>query len=534
MLIDFHDWPHEKPIEADLCIVGAGAAGITLAREFIDRPLQVCLLESGGLDFEPDVQKLYDMVNTGLPRAPQGVTRIRQLGGSTNLWTGRCAPLDPLDFQPRPWVPRSGWPFERATLLPWYRRAASVLDLGAEVFDDGLCRRAGETPATLASDKLALRYWQFSRSRVLPGNPVRFGIDYRDELARARNLRVFLHATCTDIDTGPEHTRHVHRLTVRSLQGHHATVHARHYVLACGGIENARLLLAARGTNPAGLGNDHDQVGRCFMEHPRGTCATARGDLRALRELCRHHWLDRDGRRYVFLTGLRARPEWQRDRQLLNCDVSLVEHEDPESGTRALERLLHHHSLHAGADTWRVLRDLDEVARNALRRYRDHKPPQVAVRDVAFECHIEQAPDPDSRITLAEERDALGVPLGRMHWRLGELERRTIAAFARSLAAELGRLGLARVRIADWVLDGGDGWTRGVQDVAHHMGSTRMAQDPRQGVVNPDGRLHGTDNLYLAGSSVFPTAGCVNPTHTLVALTLRLADHLHHRLRHGD
>ncbi len=532
MLLDFDDWPRDRPIEADLCIVGAGAAGITLAREFIGSPLQVCVLESGGETFEPATQALYDMVNTGLPRAPQSVSRIRQLGGSTNLWAGRCAPLDPLDFQRRDWVPRSGWPIDRDTLAPWYARAVDVLHLGAPVFDHRLYPLAEEAPPRFASDKLALRYWQFSHSLVQPGNPVRFGTEYRDELARAKNLRVFLHANLTDIDTGPQDTRHVRGLTVRSLKGNRTRVRARYYVLACGGIENARLLLASRATNPAGLGNDHDQVGRCFMEHPRGTCAVLRGaGMARLQELCRHHWVDRGGERYVFLTGLRARPEWQRERQLLNCDVSLVEHEVPDSGTRALERLLHHRSSHQGEDIWRVLRDLDEVARNAARRYLDHKPPRIAAREITFECHIEQAPNPDSRITLAAETDALGMPRGRMHWQLGELEHRTIAAFTRSLAAELARLGLGRLRIADWVLDGGDGWTRGVQDVAHHMGSTRMSNDPRQGVVTPDGRLHGTDNLYIAGSSVFPTAGCVNPTFTIVALTLRLADHLRGRLR---
>lgn len=527
MILDFNQWPDGQVIEADLCIAGAGAAGLTLAREFLGSSTRVVVLESGGEIYDHATQSLYEMVNVGLPRGPEMVARVRQFGGSTNLWAGRCAPLSKLDFSQRDWVPHSGWPIQREDLDPYYERANAVLGLGPVLYDEGLYQAMGhDVPEAFSTDKLRQQFWQFSRGAQNNGQPIRFGADYRETFDKADNIQLFLHANLKEIVTD-ESGQRVTGLRVASLNGKSADVKAGRVVLACGGIENARLLLASRSVNPAGVGNDHDQVGRYFMEHPRGTSGlVVAGNTEALQELCRHHWLETDSGRQVYLSGIAAADAYQRRKQILNCDVSVVEYEDPESGTRAMERLLKSESGDYGDDIWRVMGDLADVAQNSYRRLVDKKPPIIDAEKIQFECHIEQAPNPLSRITLADDVDALGMLKGKMDWRLGEMEQKTIESFMTTLAAELARLNLGRVKIADWVLDRSSNWTQGVQDVAHHMGSTRMSSSPGTGVVDANARVHGVENLFVAGSSVFSTAGCVNPTYTLVAQSIRLADHL--------
>ncbi len=522
-------------IEADLCIVGGGMAGLSLAREFLGTDVQVCVLESGGFDFEAETQDLYEQENVGLPRSPQAISRLRLFGGSSALWAGRCAPLSKQDFAKRDWVTQSGWPIEHESLTPYYLKANQVLGLGPHVYDSRLWKLLDTPhPDPFQAHKLQDQFWQFSSSWMNPKGPVRFGRDFRAELEQAENIQILLHANVFDIVSEGQ-GQHVTELQIKTLNGWQGSAKARHYVLACGGIENSRLLLASQGDIPTGLGNQNDQVGRYFMEHPRGTCAEVVGkesDIERLQKRCGHHWLDdARGKRHVYLSGVGASDTLQRKQGILNVDVSLVVEENVESGTRAAERLLKGGSSDKGEDAWLVLKDLDEVASNSVRRYVQQRPPIIEAKKVSLECHVEQAPNKDSRITLSSEKDALGMPRSKMNWVLGQQEQRTIQELTIAIGAEFGRLQLGRVKLADWVMDPGENWTRGVQDVAHHMGGTRMSTSPHSGVVNGDCKVHQTDNLYIAGSSVFPTSGCVNPTLTIVALSIRLADHLKQRLQ---
>ncbi|MGV6857528.1 MAG: GMC oxidoreductase [bacterium] len=535
MIEDFRQADSGAFFEADVCIVGGGAAGLTIATEFVGTRTRVCVLESGGFNLEMPIENLYEIENTGLPRSPQVVSRLRYFGGSTNMWAGRCAPLTELDFSHRDWVDHSGWPIEHASLKPYYLRANGVLGLGPNIYDNRLWKVLDELrPEPFHEGKLKTQFWQFSSSPTNPKDPVRFGRDFRAELEKADNIRVLLHANLVKMDASGE-GQHVSGLEISTLEGIRGRVKAKQYVLACGGIENSRLLLAAQDDVPLGLGNEHDQVGRYFMEHPRGTCATAVGEgdeLEAIQKRCSHHWYDdKHGRRHVYLAGIGASDQLQREVKILNCDVSIVTTEDADSGTLAAERLIKGQSADSAEDAFRVIKDLGEVTGNAVRRYMQHRPPIVAAKSLDFECHIEQAPNPDSRISLSREKDALGMPRSKVNWVLSEQEHQSIKTFSMNLATELARLKLGRIKLADWVLEDGAGWTRGVQDVAHHMGGTRMSESPQNGVVNTDCRLHSTDNLFVAGSSVFPTSGCVNPTLTITALSLRLADHLKERLK---
>ncbi|MGH7564021.1 MAG: FAD-dependent oxidoreductase, partial [Gemmatimonadota bacterium] len=258
MLIDARELPDATEIDSDVCIVGAGAAGITIARELAGTPLRVCLLESGGLEFDPEIQALYSGENVGFPYYDADKFRLRFFGGTTNHWQGVCRPLDPIDFEARDWVPGSGWPIGRADLEPYYARAQTICQLGPLDYRVSTWRTEGAAPFALPERWIESRVFQQSP-------PTRFGQTYRDEIRDAANVRAYLHANVIEIeaDSPPPSIR---RMRLACLTGIRFTARARWYVLATGAVENARLLLASRRDVPEGLGNVHGWVGRTFME----------------------------------------------------------------------------------------------------------------------------------------------------------------------------------------------------------------------------------------------------------------------------
>jgi choline dehydrogenase-like flavoprotein len=526
MFIDFGSLEDSALIETDLCIIGAGAAGITLAREFAGSSVRVCMVESGGFDYEPEVQDLYMGENASPVRYLLDASRLRYFGGSTNHWTGLCAPLAPLDFRPRDWVPHSGWPIVRSELDPFYQRAQPICQLGPYAYSARVWADFDARPHDFDPAAVELCFWQQSP-------PTRFGETYRAELERADNVRVLWHANATNIEAD-ESAAVVRQVDLRTLDGRTGQVKATAYVLACGGIENARLLLLSDGAEPAGLGNRHDLVGRFFMEHPHTEpgVVLANDQDRLIATYSRQS-----------LDGVEFRPSFcagealQERARVLNSHVFLQLGGSAVAGVEAARELWGAARRGEVPDDlanqiWHVMRDLDDVAFFAYRKFitgeQPHELPDS--RFALFSLRSEQAPNPDSRVTLTDDRDTLGLRRSRLDWRLTDLDKRSIRALTEALGAEFARLGIGRVRLADWLLADDDSWLSRMGHGNHHMGTTRMAADPRQGVVDADCRVHHVDNLYVAGSSVFATGGCANPTLTIVALALRLADHLKTRL----
>jgi choline dehydrogenase-like flavoprotein len=517
MFLDFRATENGAVIATDVCVIGAGAAGITIARALIRKPLDVCVLESGGLEFDADTQSLYEGESIGMPYFDLAQARLRFFGGTTNHWNGQCAPLSEIDFQERPWVQYSGWPISRADLDSYYQRALSICEIGNYVFDEKQWKNLGIEPPALNRSKLRSHFWQNSRG------PIRFGQAYRDELKHAANIKVLLHANVTNIDTNKTAST-VTGLTVAALNGKKARIKARRYVLACGGMENARLLMISNRVQPKGLGNQHDLVGRFFMDHPRTLGGTVEmADVESLlRTYAVRHF---DGTPYRPAMALGE--EVQRHERVLNAAATFETEENIPSAITAGKELflaLRQGRIpeEPGDKIRRVISDLDEVTSYLFCRVR--RKSKCTTTMLHLDTRLEQAPNPDSRLTLSQERDALGLPRLRLDWRLTELERQTVRAMTLSIGSEFGRLNIGRVKLSKWLLeDVAPEWIGGS---FHHMGTTRMADSPKLGVINRDCRLHGTDNLYVAGSSVFPTSGFVNPTLTIVALALRLADHL--------
>ena len=499
-------------LEADLCIVGAGAAGISIAREWIGSARSVLLLEGGGFEYDARMQDLYRGENVGLPYFPLNAARLHYFGGTTGHWAGFCTTFDEIDFVARPWVPHSGWPITRASLDPYYARAHRVLELGPYDYDVDRWRRRNPSLVPLPLDARAVwtKIWQFSP-------PTRMGTRYRDEIVRARNVHLLTHANVCEVETN-ETASAVSGVRIRTFEGKELRARARHYVLACSTIQNARLLLASNRHAAAGLGNAHDLVGRYFMEHlemPSGELVFTGtrvpsttifdfvwGKTKASGELALSDAMQRQGR-------------------MLNATVS----PRPATPGQAPKSTFQNHPA-----------EQMEARRRARSRGGPDDPSPAAMPPAAtrvFELHTrqEQAPNPASRVTIARERDALGLPRARLDWRLTSLDRRSFRAFYEVLGRELGRAGVGRVRMLDWVTSADDApWPATLGGGWHHMGTTRMHPDPKQGVVDVNCRVHGVGNLFVAGDAVFPTSGSANPTLTLVALSLRLSDHLRARL----
>ena len=520
MILDLQELEDGAQLETDLCVIGGGPAGIAIAREFAGSKVDVCLLESGGHQYEPEAQALYAGANEGLRYFPLNVTRLRFLGGTTNHWTGRCGTMTEMDFRERPWVPHSGWPISKADLEPYYQRAQVLFRLGDYVYDEEAFEKLGVEAPAFDRDRLRARFWQFSP-------PVRFGPDFRDELAKAENIRVVLHANVTEIRTD-RNEKTVQHIEVRTHDGRKGQVRAKRFVLACGGIENPRLMLASNSVNPAGVGNQHDLVGRFFMEHPK-----SRNGVVIAKDP--HEFL------YTFRKNRKAEvPYWahflageklQEQEGILNSCAALYYEVDPEAGFLAAQEIWAKLNRgdwpdEFGTKMWRTLRDLDDMIAAGFSRYVMQGPGIISPGLLYLNVRAEQQPNPDSRITLGSDRDALGTPRARLDWRMTELDKRSIAVLTKTIGEELARLDMGRVKLEDWLLDGTPDWPLDLIGSHHHMGTTRMAEDPKRGVVDANSRVHGIDNLYVAGSSVFPTGSYVNPTLTIVSMSLRLADHL--------
>lgn len=523
MFADARSVPRETRLETDVCIVGAGAAGISLAREFNGSPVRVIVLESGGFEYEPDTQDLYDGRSIGLPYSDLSGPRLRFFGGTTNHWGGICRPFDAADFEPREGLRFTGWPIRREDLDPFYPRAVRVVRLPSE--DWGLERWAprGEfEPLSLRSDRIV------SRVAQVVAADVRSFAGYREELRQAPNVTVYLHANVTAVEAD-EGGRTATVARVQTLAGNRFSVTAKLFVLATGAIENARLLLVSNEQQPSGLGNQNGLVGRFFLEHPRflaGFIApfTPHPNLGFYED-------HRVGGAPV--TGyLASSKDFQLAEGLLDVQIRLeLGYGDAPDDASDFARYVM--TLAGDLDSWQEIAIPGPpvpipylgVIRRALDSPEDtYKYLHGRIETIGLTTRIEPAPNPDSRVVLVRERDELGMQRVALDWRLSEVDKRNVRRTLELLGAEVGRAGIGRLKI---LYDAEDpGWPDDLNGGQHHMGTTRMSEDPKEGVVDRNCRVHGMSNLFVAGSSVFPTAGGATPTLTLTALALRLADHL--------
>jgi choline dehydrogenase-like flavoprotein len=520
---DARSVPRGTNLTADVCVIGAGAAGITLALELAGSPLRVLVLESGGFEFDAETQALYEGRSIGVPYGDLDIPRLRYLGGTTNHWAGECRPFEEADFEAREGIPHTGWPIKKPDLDPFYARAVEVVrlpthdwSLGHWTSDDS------PPPLPLRGDRIVSRVVQEVEPDIRA-----LGESYRDALRAAPNVTVLLHANATAIRTG-QSGRTVTSIEVATLGGNRCSVAAESFVLATGAVENARLLLVSNDRQPSGIGNQNGLVGRFFLEHPRflaGYIVPSGADPNLA--FYRDHRVDG----HLFTGFLASAKEFQLAEGLLDLQIRLeLDYGDaPEDAAGFARHLM---ALAGDIDSWQELTipgapvpiPYLDVIREALE---DPEDTYVYLRGdidaIGLTTRIEQAPNPASRIVLVRERDDLGMQRVALDWRLSDVDKRNVQQTLELLGAEIGRAGIGRVRILH---ANEPGWPDDLNGGQHQMGTTRMSDDPKQGVVDRQCRVHGMSNLFIAGSSVFPTPGGATPTLMIIALAVRLADRL--------
>ncbi len=550
MYYDARTLDNEKTLHADICIIGAGPAGTTLAREFTGSDIRVLLLESGGEKSDHRIQQLSSGEVSGDFTEPVENTHLRQLGGTANHWIikmsdkqfgYRYAPLNPIDFEKREEIPYSGWPISRKDLDPYYAKVHEVCKVGPYRYAPGNWETERFKPLRLNSDRVVTDFFTFGPTRL-------FSNDFPQQAAKAGNVQVMLHATVTELlanDAGNA----VETAVVKTLNGKTIQVQARHFIIASGGFQTPRLLLNSRSKFENGLGNQHDVVGRYYIDHglvpsgnlyphdPKIINSLGIYDMRlmegcsVLGKLSLAEKVMREEGLRNFCATLFPMPEPHEVEAILSMKsiaVDLAGRKFPKQlpkhlynmlrGSKHLAFMLNQKLRHGGTL-------MPGFGQGGWSKFDDNEKKYRRLELMAF---IEQTPDPDNRVTLIDEKDELGAQKIRVHYEWKEDDIRSIARAQDIMWEELNKLGIGRIEPPERP----GGLPRvGSEGLHHLMGTTRMSDDPKLGVVDRNCTVHGIGNLHIASSSVFTTGGYANPTITILALALRLADHLKAELK---
>jgi choline dehydrogenase-like flavoprotein len=548
MIQDADQLVRDTIVQADICIVGGGPAGITLAIELAKTGSSILLLESGDVGPSDDAQALNagEVVDEAL-HSPPDKYRQRRFGGGTSIWGGRCVPFDPIDFETRRWMDHSGWPIGYADVAQYYPAANALCEAGEYEYDARLASPGGMRPVLQGFTPRHFEVNGIERFSC----PTNFGTRYQTRLRSAANVRVLLRATVTHLRASRDGAR-IERLDARNSKDLGFSIVADQFVLAMGGIETPRLLLTSNDVHAAGVGNTNDLVGRFYMCHIAGTIG--RLQVHGPADTVWHGYdIAADGtycRRRISL-----RPDVQAEHGLGNAVFRLHHPRITDPGHRTgplsaiylaqnfisyeyAKRLVSdepptaatwlRHGLNAATDPFATIRFLGHWLRD--RTLAERKFPSVIIRPrtnlFSLDFHAEQTPNYDSRIGLAAAVDRFGNRQVRVDWHYSRQDVETVAKSFDLLRDDLAEQAIGRLTLAPDETDIETVVRRDGAYGGHHIGTARMAGSASSGVVDADGKVFGVNNLYIAGSAVFPTSSQANPTLTIVAMALRLADHL--------
>ena len=472
----------------DFCIIGAGPAGISLALELAKSGSRIALLEAGDREYTEESQEIYEGVVRGQEYADLEVMRLRYLGGTTGHWGGQCMRLDDHDFETRDDIPLSGWPISYDDLRPYEKGANKILNL----MSFGKARRPLDDNLEVVTQR-----WSGDRAfyDIKNHKPTRFGDRFRNELEAAGAIDLVLNANVTGVSIEPTSGR-ILKAKVENYSGQSYAVQSNHFILAMGGIESTRFLLQFNAMQNNRFGNQGNMVGKCFMEHP----VLHNGPYFITRRLYSHsrYWqLERFLRWQDPEKTLSTTSDFQLKSKIMNANIHL----------RRLYR--------------RPLNERETGGSEFINNLEFDK-------DYFFvgKSYIvgEQAPNPASHIFLTDDRDRFGQRKAGLDWQLLPIDKKTLRTTTLEVARMLIRTGLGRMQMDLDLWEDQNELT--VEYSGHQMGGARMSETSETGVVDRNCKVHGSENLYVAGSGVFPTSGHANPTYSIIQLALRLADHL--------
>ena len=488
--------------------------------EFIVTSHGVVGLEGGGLKFEQASQEPYQSELVGLPHGGVHAGRARVTGGTTSLWAGQALPLFGMDFEHREWVPYSGWPIAHSELTPYYRRAEAVMQIPSATYQCSMWPAQHAATPKYSAGNVTTYFSQFTRTP-------NFWTKYRTEIGKAVNITVITHANVISLEAN-ENAASIRYVVAKSFTGKVVKVFARTFVVCCGGIENARLLLSSDSVERSGIGNRYDVVGRFFQDHPAIAFPIWPRDRARFAQWYNSFYSG--GIRYA--VKLASSEGFQRQQRILHTGAEVYYPSTDGDAIGAAKQVVRclrtprQLPQLAGA-LRRVARHPHRVAAAAFRYYVRGQPATVGSGMPCLGIGGEQEPSPLSRVTLSTQKDQFGVRRTALDWRLTSAQTRSIEVFLKAIAEEWDRLALAGIDESAIQWRGREnGEHGGFVDANHHIGTTRMGTNPKESVVDSDCRVHGYSNLYIGGSSVFPTSGFSNPTLTAIALGLRLADRI--------
>ena len=509
MISDFLTLKTADHMTADICVIGAGAAGMAIAEYFMDKNVKVLVIESGNFKFNQNIQNYYEIENVGLKFDGGFGGRFRTMGGSTTKWGGQALPLTKLDFKPKNWIKNTGWPIQKEDLGAYYKKALKFLNVDDLDFDDQIFKKLRIGPLNLGST------FNYHVSKWSP-NPDLRNV-YKKRFKESQNLEILLNANLLQIERSED------KKTVSSIVAGEASkqikITAQYYILSCGGIENARIMLhnAIAPESP---------VGKYLQDHPSieiGRLTPTSG--RTIQQYFNiHYW-----QKWEYSIRLSLTDEFQEKEKCTNASVSIMF--TPRASSLIGKLNLLKKSV-AKKKPFQILQngfaallksyEIFLIAYNYIFYKFQYKPGAYFPIKISFE----QEPSEDSWVKLSDKKDALGIPLSKVCWDITEATWITAIKVAQELTRELKKHNLGEVTLYPEIFQENPDWKKLFGDVNHHIGTTRMGVDPLKSVVDCDCQVWGLNNLYVAGSSVFPTSGHSNPTLTLIALSYRLAEHL--------
>lgn len=529
MIIDANELPKNHKIEADVCLIGGGVAGIVLANELIGKVGKVVVLEAGTQVYDTQVQEHYsaNSISPGFPNTLY--SRMRMLGGSSNHWENNTSPLSPIDFEKREWVKHSGWPISYDDLEPYYSKAQFYCGVEPDGYSLAYWQaQFGEEHPLKESDVLTSAMAKAS----LP--PVRFFSDHGKALESSASAEVYVHANFKNVEQVAD-SGNIESVRFVCGDNNNVLVNAKLFVFCMGGIENARMLLHINRNYGNRFGNSNDVVGRYFMDHPviRGAILYPK-EREAFSFYRARHLETRLAIAFLSLTE-----KAQKLQKINNIRMPLI----PANEYTLSDGIASYHVLtqaaksgdwpdHFGKHLSNVVFDVDMVLEATYRKAFQEKLFESSEEFAGFSipAMVEQTPSPTNRVKLSDKMDSFGIPKIDVEWKVSEEDKQQAWKALELAAIELGALGLGKIRLLSEYAD--RVWGDQLGFGHHHMGTTRMSTSEADGVVDSNSAVFGAPNLYIAGSSVFSTGGHVPPTLTITALCIRLSEHLLKVLSH--